>query len=68
MIYKLDQLYLTEADITGMHFICMSYNGLYFLAQSDVLPSSIESIEEYDDVMETQLMQDKEWIQPTEPK
>lgn len=66
MIYKLDQIYLTEADATGMTFICMSNTGLYFLVQAESLPESIEALESYSDSMLAELLIDQEWIQPTD--
>ena len=65
MIYKLDQMYLVDADKSGMNFICMSTTGLYFLAQSDSLPEGIESIEVYPDDHYQNLLEAEDWIQPT---
>lgn len=66
MIYKIDQIYLTQAEQSGMRFISMSTTGLYFLAQGDQLPESIDAVMQYDDDQESQLLTDSSWIQPTE--
>lgn len=67
MIYKLDQVYLVDSDSSGLlNFICMSSTGLYFLTQGESLPDSITCIEEFEDQELQSLLENPEWIQPSE--
>jgi len=65
MIYKLDQIYLTQSEKVGMNFICMSTTGLYFLASAESLPTEIEAINKYPDSSLAELYENPEWIQPS---
>lgn len=65
MIYKLDQLYLTEAEAQNLEFICMSTTGLYFLVRG-VLPENIESLDSFEESILQTLLLEEEWIQPSE--
>ena len=65
MIYKLDQIYLTQSEKVGMNFICMSTTGLYFLASAESLPTEITAINKYPDSSLAELYKNPEWIQPS---